>query len=165
MLAWSLDPALHAGSQVLTGGVGYLVKVFCTKSGLVGNLYMAVGTAGITLTSNQNFIALFDTAGNRLGLSADQTTAWGTTGLKTAAITPVQVYAGQAYYIYMLSNGATPVSPRCAGNATQALTNMGLAAGAGRSMTLGTGLTSVASTLTMGSAAGFSAAFAVAMGV
>src|SRR6185312_9531310 len=39
------------------------------------------------LTSGQNFAAVYDNTGTRIGVTADQTTPWASTGLKQMALT------------------------------------------------------------------------------
>jgi hypothetical protein len=68
-----------------------------------------VVTAGSSLTSGQNFAALYDSSKNLVGITADQATAWGTTGEKVMALTtPYVVTAPGLFKGAMWSVGTTP---------------------------------------------------------
>jgi hypothetical protein len=90
IVAWNYPSYLVSvsGTALATAGTIYLVRVpMFGASATVTNILCAVTTAGGTLTSAENFIGLYDNNANLIGTSADQTTAWGTTGFKTAALT------------------------------------------------------------------------------
>jgi Right handed beta helix region len=159
LLEWNFDPTgISTASQVLTSGTLHLIKITAQASATINNIITAVNTVGATLTAGQNFAALFDSAGNRIGITADQSTAWTTTGLKTMALTAgVAVTAGQDYYIVLLSVGTTPPSfPRSASSTVAA--NAGLATTALRFAANATGQTSMPSTITLSSNTGGSPA-------
>src|SRR5690349_3000837 len=106
LLGWSLDPATAIGSLQTSAGVLHLIEVRL-RAGTVDTLYVRIGTAGATLTASQNFLALLDSTGARIGLTADQSTAWTTTGTKSAALTTPAAVTGGVYYVAILSNGTT----------------------------------------------------------
>ena len=154
LLAWTFDPvACRSGGDTLTRGVVYLAKVkIVNRSTVVSNILLSVIGLGTALTSGQNFVGLYDSSGNRLAVSADQTTAWGTTGLKTAAITP-QTLAVGSYYVAILSNATTAAPQFMQGNGASASgLNAGLTTGTARYLTSGTGQTALPATITLGSA-------------
>jgi parallel beta-helix repeat protein len=155
---WNFDPtAISTVSQVLVSGTLYLVKITPQSSGTITNLIVHVGTAGATLTAGQNLAALFDSGGTRLGITADQSTPWATTGLKTMALgASVAVTAGQDYYVAFLSVGTPPVSFARAGGSVVA-PNANLASTALRFAQNGTGLTAIPSTITPASNTGANA--------
>lgn len=153
LITWTQDPrTLRSTGDTLTGGVVYLAKVdIANRSTVVSNILIGVITAGATLTAGQNFVGLYDSAGTRLAVSADQTTAWGTAGLKTAAITP-QTLAVGSYYVAILSNGTTkPVFATGAGHGQDSITNAGLTTGTAAFLTSGAGLTTLPASITLGS--------------
>lgn len=153
LITWTQDPrTLRSSGDTITGGVVYLAKVdIANRSTVVSNILVGVITAGATLTSGQNFVGLYNSSGTLLATSADQTTAWGTTGLKTAAITP-QTLAVGSYYVAILSNGTTkPVFATGAGHGQDSITNAGLTTATSAFLTSGTGLTALPASITLSS--------------
>jgi hypothetical protein len=77
LIAWSMDPASAASSQVATIGTLQLVRLYvpvpCTVTGII----LSAVTAGSGLTNC--FTALFDASRNLLGQSANLATLWGST--------------------------------------------------------------------------------------
>lgn len=110
LLVWSFDISAAPNSTALTAGVLMMSRVVLRAPATITNLVINVASAGVTLTAAQNFGSLYDAAGNRIGITADQSAVWTSTGLKTMALTaPVPVAAGY-YWVAMLSNGTTPPS-------------------------------------------------------
>ena len=98
------------GSAAATSGTVYLIRVpLYGGTATITNVIVAVQTAGSTLTTGQNFAGVYDSAGTKLGGTADQTTPWGSTGLKTMALTggPFTT-TSQFVYVVLVSNGTTP---------------------------------------------------------
>lgn len=150
--AWTQDPAgCGSTGSILTAGTVYLCKVILRNAATISNLYIGITTAGSTLTAGQNAVGLYDTSGNKLVEGADQTTAFGTSGLKTIAVTPTALAAG-AYYVAILSNGTTPPALMRGNGASASTLNVGFAASAGRFLDYSTGLTALPATITMASA-------------
>lgn len=157
LIEWNYDPiATSSGSgQVATSGTLYLMKLIPSTGGTVNNVLVSVGTAGATLTSGQNLAGIYDKTGNLLKASADQTTAWGSTGIKTCALTgSVALTVGQVYYVALLSNGTTPAS-FVRGSATGVTTpNALLTPSTYRFATNGTGQTGLPASLTLANNSG-----------
>jgi polygalacturonase len=111
--AVNFDPWAVSSSTAFTTGVIYLCKVHVAVAGTITNIVYTVGTVGNTLTSAQNFVGLYDSTGAKVGVSADQTTNFGSASLtvpKTAAlVTPYSASAG-TYYVAYLTNGTTGVA-------------------------------------------------------
>lgn len=110
LLGWSFDNACATSSGIVANvGLIYVAKIQVPVTITVSNIIVRVETIGSVLTSGQNLVGAYDSAGNLLATSADQTTAWGTTGVKTAAVTPFTVTGGPTTYIYgaLLANGST----------------------------------------------------------
>lgn len=129
LIAWSMDPmSCYIAGGVLSAGFLYLQAVIIPKAGNITNLIIDIATAGASLTSGQNHAFLYQ-GGTRLGVTADQTTAWQTLGAKVMAIAggPVAAAAGLAY-VGVVPNGTTPpalLAPIAAANAaTIPITNM-----------------------------------------
>lgn len=146
LLAWAYDPRGAANSTALTSGTVYLIKVQVTASGQTSNgMVVHVPNAGVTLTAGQNFVGLYNAAGTRVAVSADQTAAWGSSGFKTIAWTaPVAVTPG-FYYIAILTNGATGISIAREANLDATLVNINLTPATLRWSAGGTGLTGLTS--------------------
>lgn len=157
LAAWAFDPSVAAGTFLTTAGVLYLTKVILPAAQTITNGLIALTTAGGTLTSAQNWIALYTATGTRVAVSADQSTAFATAGLITAAFTSPYAAAAGAYYLGVLCNGGTAVT-LASGSALKpgnvAIGNAGLATATSRYLTSGTGATVTPATVTMASASG-----------
>lgn len=158
LLAWSFDPTIATQTFLTTAGVLYLSRVVLTGQQTITNGLVGLTTAGGTLTSGQNFLALYNSSGTRIAVSADQTTAFATAGLITAAwTTPVSNAAPGIYYVGVLCNGGTAVTLASGttlkpGNVS--LGNAGLTTATSRYLTSGTSQTATPSSVTLGSASG-----------
>lgn len=111
-IEWNYDPVVGgSGSQPTTGTI-YVLKVSAQTGGTISNIIMTITSAtGVSLTSGQNFVGLYDSSGARIGISSDQTTSWATSGLKTMALTAsATIQAGNEYYVAMLCVGTTTPS-------------------------------------------------------
>lgn len=152
LIEWNFDPCSATGTnQVLTSGTIYLAKITPQVGGTISNIGLAVTVAGGTLTSGQNLAAIYDSSGNRIALTSDQTTAWGTTGFKSCALTAsVSLTAGADYYVAVLSVGTTPIT-LARGPASLFAPNAGLSNAALRFALNGTSQTSLPSTRTLSS--------------
>ena len=73
----------------------------------ITNLHVFVSSAGSTLTANQNFGALYDSSKNLLAQTADQSTAWTSTGMKTMALSSAQAVAAGTIYVALWANATT----------------------------------------------------------
>jgi hypothetical protein len=110
-VATNYDPALAPGGTVLGSNPVYMMRLDIPEDTTVNAVVIGVVTAGSGLTADRNWAGLYDAAGTRLGVSADQTTAWASTGEKVMSLmSPVAVTAG-TYYAAILCNASTPISP------------------------------------------------------
>lgn len=147
-LAWTFDPLDSSASTPIVGRT-YWSRTKVAKSGTIANIQLQVTTAGTTLT--HGFVGIYSTAGVLLGSSADQTTAWQTTGVKTIAVTnasgqSLAVTAGQEILLAFLQAGTTgaAIAAKTSSPAVNAfLTGASLRAG----LTAATGLTALPSPL------------------
>ncbi len=144
LLAWSLDVGTAANnSAIAVAGTLYLVRVHLPVQSSVTNVIIYLTSAGVGLTSGQNFAGLYTSAGNLIASTADQTTGWGTTGLKTMALSggPFSEAAGD-YYIGLYANwSATAPSLARGTNIAATFANAGLVSPNFRAATANTGLT------------------------
>lgn len=118
-----------SGTVAPTAGLLNVVRITLPRACSVTNIIMSVSTQGTALTSGQNFVALYTGAGVKVGVSADQTAAWGTTGLKTAALAsgPFSMPAGNAYIGWWSNAGTTLVSMHRGVSLAAATLNSGFA--------------------------------------
>lgn len=151
-LAWTYDPVIATSSMAPALGVIRLSKITTHTPIVVSNIVVFFNSNGTTLTAGQNFMGIYNSAGSRVAVSADQTTTWGSAGpgpLSTA-VGPVTLEPGD-YFIAMLANGAgAPSFISCVNSGTVA--NMGLAAPF-RTGAFGTSQTSLPGSITMASVA------------
>lgn len=157
---WNFDPiAISSGNgTAAVAGTIYLLKCTSRTGGTISNIVTTVGSATTpVLTSGQNFAGIYDSKGVRLAVTADQTTAWATAGVKTMALTSsVTIQAGQDYYIAFVANGSTlPSFVSSAGGSTTSA-NSNLANAVQRFTTNGSG-TSLPANLTLTSNSGVGA--------
>jgi hypothetical protein len=153
-LTWNFDLSLcPATFNALTGGTIYLQRLNLRRACSVTNVIIFVGTAGGTLTTAQNFGGLYNSAGTLVAATADQTTNWGSTGLKTMALAagPFALQAGY-YYLALVSNGTTPIAPARVQNSSGPLVNAGIGTAATKRWALNaTAQTSLPGSLTLSS--------------
>lgn len=153
-LATNVDPAYAGAAVSLVSGTVHMQRIDLPYPGTITNLHQAVvTTVGSGLTAGQNFAGLYNSAGTRIGVTADQSVAWTTAGEKNMALTaPVAVAAG-TYYVALLSNGATPPAfLRMAQTASVAdLVNHGMSTATARWTTGPTAQTTLPASITMAS--------------
>ena len=104
--AWSHSPEsfVHAPAQPAKGWV-YLSAVWLPRATTVTNVILNIGTAGSGLTGA--FAGLYQ-GGNLLAATADQSTEWTSTGLKTMPLTaPVLASEGLAYVALFCAGSST----------------------------------------------------------
>jgi len=144
MVGWTFNPAMIQGGTILpTAGLLHVVRVKITST-VITNIVMHVSTAGATLTANRNLAAIFNSAGALLGagaVTADQSTAWSSTGLKTMPLSVAQAVSGSSVYVGFYANGTTLPTFSRAGTALAGVSNVGLAAPNFKYATADTGLT------------------------
>lgn len=150
--AWTYDPTIcNAGTSPLpTGGTVYLSQVLVRAPKTISNLVLNVNAAGVTLTASQNFAGIYNSAGTQLGVTADQSAVWNTTGCKNMPL------AGGAttltpgfYWIAFVSNGTTiPSFARASGVINAQIVNGQLGSGQYRFATNGAGATTLPASFT-----------------
>lgn len=153
LITWSWDPHLQPGAGNPTTGVLNLTRVQIRRPVTITNLVTSVAVAGVTLTAGQNFAALYDSAGNRVGVTADQTAAWGSAGNKTMALTATYAAATGFYWVALLSNGTTAPQFMRTPTSTSGLNNLGATVSTAFSGTFGAAQTTAPATITPGSIA------------
>ena len=152
-ISWTGDPAAMSNGTQPTNGVLYIQAHKIRKPvACVGATVIA--TAGGTTPTNC-YMGLFDSDGDRIAVTADQASSWGTDGVKAPSWTaPVDLSAG-TYYSAVLNGGGTSPGLLRNGNTGSGYggpSNAGLSAPY-RFGSIGTGQTSISSSITLGSVA------------
>lgn len=105
---WAYDPLYaYTGAIPAAGFANFTLLDPVRVNDTITNVVMDVQTAGATLTSGQCFAALFNAAGTLLSATANQSTNWQSTGLKTMALSAAQAVTPGLYYAGFFWNGTT----------------------------------------------------------
>lgn len=107
--AWDYDINYAVtASAPATAGRLELARVRLPGAATITNVLMYANTGGSALTSGQCFASLYTAAGAKIAQTADQATAWATSGLKTMALSGGPYYrSGGDYYVVFWYNGTT----------------------------------------------------------
>ncbi len=160
LLEWNYDPvATGSGTgQVPTAGVGYGMQIVPKYSGLISSVVVVCGTAGASLSGV--YFAVYDIAGTQLGITADSSGSFTTTGVKTLSLSSqiATVVAGQPLFVFYLCASGSPTPALVRGGATGVtVPNIGLGASFSnpyRFFTYSSGLTTPPATLTASTMSG-----------
>lgn len=118
LLGWSHDPVFNAGTPAaLTGGVMTFIRMAVQPGVTLTDVLLAVVKEGKTLTAAENLVGVYKhntvtKEGILIGATADQSVAWETTGVKTAALTAhetgsLTLGAENHLFVGILGNGTT----------------------------------------------------------
>ncbi|GGN40131.1 hypothetical protein FHR83_007114 [Actinoplanes campanulatus] len=162
LLAWNFDPIMTTGGVVAVGGTLYVMRIQLASPATISNILMYVTAAGATLTANQCWAGLYDSAGNLLSATAQQATNWQTTGLKTMALAAPQSVPAGTCYVGVYGTGTTLPQFTRGSNVVAAALNANLTSPAYRWATANTGLTTALPS-TLGSRAQTSNSYWVAL--
>jgi hypothetical protein len=127
-LAWNYDPVYCSNASNLTTQTVAVARIVLPTAITVTNIAIYAVNAGATLTSGQSFIGLYDATGTRQAVSADQSAAWVSSGLKTVAMTTPYSAAAGTYFVALLCNGTTPMGPARTNSSGAIIANAGLTA-------------------------------------
>lgn len=96
-----------------TSGRVVFQRIRTRPGAVISNVHVPIATKGATLTSNRNFVGAYTlSGGSRLGLTADQATAWSSGGNNvwvTAAFTSPFVSPGE-FWLALLCVGSTTIT-------------------------------------------------------
>lgn len=128
MKAWSYDMSSITAGTAGADGVLQICLLHLPIAASITNVCLHVTTAGTSLTANNNIAALYTAAGALVGVTADQSVAWTSSGYKQMALTggPFARTAGDYYVAWWLNGSGTDPSFARSGNA--ASVNNGLSA-------------------------------------
>lgn len=150
LLAWSYDPVLQTGNTIPPAGVLTLIKVPVYRACAVTRILLEVETAGSGLTSGENWAGLYTASGALIGKTADQSSAWESSGLSTAVLAGGPYYLSQGWvYVVILANGTTrPAFGRATVQGSGAV-NAGLTVSTARYAVNSSALTTLPASITM----------------
>lgn len=152
LLAMNFDPLYAATGSAITLTDVTLIRVNVRTAMSVTNVVAYITALGATLTSGENYAGLYNSAGTRIAVTADQTTNWetgGTTGEVPMALAggPYTLAPG-FYWVALLANGTTaPSFLRMPTPFSASSANLGQSVTGSRCATNGTG-TSLPSSIT-----------------
>lgn len=153
--AWTFDPGYcNNAAQPIAGQQILLVKFPVRQATVLTNVYIHVTVAGSALTTNGNYLGIYDPSGNRQALSPDQSTAWLSTGVKLATFASPYTAPAGVYYLAIALNVTTgssfPTFRTPAASAGSFLSNAGLS-GSGLRIATQASQSSLPTTLTYSS--------------
>lgn len=141
---WTIPPAVATSSSNLVNGVIHLAKIKFPKTETINTIPLQIATAGAGLSNC--YVALFNAAGTRLGVSADQSAAWQSGGSKQVALTAGAAVTKGYGYVALLQGGSTTAAAVSRGSTSGAVNN-GLSAPNLMVTSFGTGQTSIPSSI------------------
>lgn len=131
--AWSVPLGYLSTASIISGEGVVAGRLRATRikrfpGGTITNLYVAVTTAGATLSNC--FASLHGADGARLGQTADQSTPWASTGIKQMALTSpaAGVPAGDIFVAFWFNGTTAPTLMRSGYAFGSAQMNHGLSA-------------------------------------
>lgn len=140
--AWNDDPARIGSSAVPASNTIQAIRVEVRAPMTITNVVLFQFTAGTGLTSSQCFAGLYNSSGVQIGVTADQSTAWGsgTSVFKTMALAGGPFVIGPGFYwVLAVQNGSSNLAWGRFQNQTATNANAGLSVANSRWATAGTG--------------------------
>lgn len=111
-IAWNFDPAVIQNPIASVSGTIYMSAMIIRVQTTITNIITNIATAGSGLTAGQNLAGIYDSSGNRLGQTADQSASWNSVGNKIMAISGGSIVVNPGkYFVAFMSNGTTPAQP------------------------------------------------------
>lgn len=149
LLAWTYDPVFSGGAGRLTEQTIYMQKFYLKRPQTLSSVMFHVANATAALATN-SYVGLYSTAGNRLAVTADISTEFETTGMKTVNFTTPYVALPGYYYTALLAGDGPGLGPDVTtSGASAGLANANLTTSSLRFAIAGTGQTSLPATITM----------------
>lgn len=105
---WNHPPKniTSGAGQAMASGTLYRQRIRARTGGTRSTVKLTIGGAATALTTA--LVAVFDSTGTRLGISADQSASWTSTGTKSIAVGSFSVTGGEDYYVELLAVGSGP---------------------------------------------------------
>jgi peptidoglycan/xylan/chitin deacetylase (PgdA/CDA1 family) len=153
LTGWSMDPVnAGAGVTLTAAGVARGVRIHDTPGGVRSTIAMQVTTAGVGLANT--YVAVYDSRGNRLGVSADVSTGSAYVNMSAAGAKRVPVgtftVPEDGVIIALLLAGSATTLPAIGGANVGSTLNFdfpGTGKSNARSFTVGTALTAAPATI------------------
>lgn len=151
LVSWNFDPSLSGGTAKLVEQTIYLQKFYVPEPSTLSSVMLNV-TNATPVGGTQSYIGLYSTGGTKLAESADVSTQFETTGMKTISFTTPYVADTGYYYTAILVGNNPGLGPdlSTSGGATD-MNNVNLTGADLRFASGPTGQTSLPSSITMSS--------------
>lgn len=114
VLAETCDPQVCSGQLQVTSKYIVVQRFWVPQTITVANMLVTVASASATLTSGQNLAGIYDSSGNLIAQTADQSGSWNSLGRKVMALTAQGSYTltlaggpGIWYWAAVLAVGTT----------------------------------------------------------
>jgi hypothetical protein len=144
LIGWSFDPTSVSTGAVITSGTMFTAKIPIRQTSMVTNIVLYISTAGSGLTAGQSFATLYQN-NVLLGVTADQSGSWNSTGLKTMAVVGGPYVANPGFIeVGFWSVGTTPPAVARAATFLSQPANAGITGTNGRFCTTHSALTTTA---------------------
>lgn len=105
LTALTTEPYACSATQVITGQSVYWVLVTAVQTATVTTMGTWVQTAGVTAGTGVNEMAVYSAAGTLLQATGDASAAFGSTGIREAALSAsLALIAGTSYYLALTAN-------------------------------------------------------------
>ena len=151
LIGQNMPGQLVGSSSSPAAGYVYVIVIPLTGAETeITNVELYVSSGGSGLTSTENYAAVYSNTGTRIGVTADQTSAWASSGLKTMALAGAP-FTGTWPWVAasFVTNGGTV--PTFAAGGLVALANAGATGANLIFATNGSGASSVPTSLTYSS--------------
>jgi hypothetical protein len=151
LISWSYPPWAASSAGPGASGTIYYMRVKLPSAATVTGVRLYQTSAGSALTSGQCLVGLYDSAGNRVAVSADQSTAWasGSQVNKDAAFTSQYSAAAGYYWVALLFVGTT--GPSWSKGPPSGLMNAGWSSAPFPALVSGSGQTALPASVTLSS--------------
>lgn len=145
--SWVYPPALCTGGTAAVNGSRYLTKLYTRRARTSAAVHWAITSAGSGAVAGQNWLALYSSAGTRLGLVGIDADVSALGARRTVLAAP---YEAGFVWVAWIFNAATPPS-LARGGSFESTPNAGLTNATYQFAVNGTGLTTMSASLTPGS--------------
>lgn len=152
-IAAAYDQAGTTNSTLTVSGTVYLTRVVVRAATTINKLLVGVATAASSVTANENFLGLFNSAGTLVASTAAGTldTMITSSGIVPATLSSPYSAAAGYYWVAFLNNATTPATLSRASGASLSIANGGAVASAYRFAVNGTAQTALPASITPGS--------------
>lgn len=147
--SWTFDPAMTAAGTNTISGTVYIAKVLLRYPTAINKIAFSVASAAATVTANQNFAGIYDSAGTRVAVTATGAldSLITSSGVLVATLTTTPTLAAGFYWVAFVNNATTPTQLGRSSTLTST-PNANLTAATYRFAVNGTSQTTLPSTIT-----------------